>query len=641
MKKSTGKPENDPLHQKAEGLLKNSMENDSPQGNDEFAGFNETLLLSLPYPAMYVRRRDRVIVAANKIAIELGARIGRHCWREFGKSNHISPEDRETALNYPDLVPPELHIKCSFCRGDDCFSDSPNQNNPELHAFGRIWDSYWIKASEDVFLHYLIDITEHKQLVDSLRKSEIYLKQTQQIARLGTYTHDITTGIWVCSEILNQIFGIDAGYTKTVESWASIIHPDWRQRMTDYFTNEVVGNKKRFDKEYKIIRQNDGAERWVHGLGDLQFDDQNQPVQMIGTIRDITERKQKEEERKFLIAAVENTDSIIAVKDLDLRIVAANQAFANACGFTSIESLIGKTDAEVYGIPPQSEPVRTYMEDERKAQQLKPGEYILREEPLILPDGKTITILTRKYPIYDSEGNLFCTGSVSTNITERKEADKALWLKNIIFDTSIAANSIAGLDWKVTDANEAFLHDMGYQHKEEVIGKPVSHFLLHGFEADALTTALEDTGQWEGNFTAKRGDGSTFMAHALTTVLQDKNGKKTGYQASIIDITDLKETEEALREKEQMLQTVLDHFPGVVFWKDRESKYLGCNQAFASGVGLSNPAEIVGKTDFDLPWSETGAENYRAVDSEVMESGQKKLHIVERKNLLDGDGKLI
>ena len=119
------------------------------------------------------------------------------------------------------------------------------------------------------------------------------------IAGLGSYMLDIPSGKWTGSDILNQIFGIDKSYTRpvenSVESWIALIHPDWRQELSDYFAKEVLGKHIRFDKEYKIVRKNDGAERWVHGLGKLEFNAQNQPVKMRGTIQDITERKQAEE----------------------------------------------------------------------------------------------------------------------------------------------------------------------------------------------------------------------------------------------------------------------------------------------------------------------------------------------------------
>ncbi len=86
----------------------------------------------------------------------------------------------------------------------------------------------------------------------------------------------------------------------------------------------------------------------------------------------------------------------------------------------------------------------------------------------------------------------------------------------------------------------------------------------------------------------------------------------------------------------RMLQTVLDHFPGVVFWKDVNSAYVGCNRSFALAAGLSEPAEIAGKTDFDLPWAATQAAQYVADDRQVMNGGRPKLGKVETQLQSDG-----
>ena len=92
--------------------------------------------------------------------------------------------------------------------------------------------------------------------------------------------------------------------------------------------------------------------------------------------------------------------------------MATNTAFAQASGHASPENRIGKTDAEIFGVSSEDEPVRTYMEDERKAQELPPGEFILREEPVVLPDGNSRMFLTKKYPIFSMNGTLVGTGNV-------------------------------------------------------------------------------------------------------------------------------------------------------------------------------------------------------------------------------------
>lgn len=85
-----------------------------------------------------------------------------------------------------------------------------------------------------------------------------------------------------------------------------------------------------------------------------------------------------------------------------------------------------------------------------------------------------------------------------------------------------------------------------------------------------------------------------------------------------------------------MLSHIINSIPQSIFWKDRESVYLGCNQVFASHAGLEQPEEIVGKTDFALPWGEEASEAYRADDREVMEQGRAKLHIIEKLRRSDG-----
>ena len=85
----------------------------------------------------------------------------------------------------------------------------------------------------------------------------------------------------------------------------------------------------------------------------------------------------------------------------------------------------------------------------------------------------------------------------------------------------------------------------------------------------------------------------------------------------------------------ELLPLIMNNIPQAVFWKDRNLVYLGCNRAFAEDTGFSSPEEVIGKTDFDMPWKKQ-AELYRADDQLVMESGEAKLNYEELQTTPDG-----
>lgn len=96
-----------------------------------------------------------------------------------------------------------------------------------------------------------------------------------------------------------------------------------------------------------------------------------------------------------------------------------------------------------------------------------------------------------------------------------------------------------------------------------------------------------------------------------------------------------RKAEVSLEESRRMLSLILDSIPQRVFWKDRESRYLGCNRPFAEDAGVGGPDHIVGKTDDDLAWCNT-ADRYRADDRTVMEADEPMLAYDEPVVVADG-----
>ncbi|MFX1397453.1 MAG: PAS domain S-box protein [Promethearchaeota archaeon] len=124
---------------------------------------------------------------------------------------------------------------------------------------------------------------------------------------------------------------------------------------------------------------------------------------------------------------------------------------------------------------------------------------------------------------------------------------------------------------------------------------------------------------------------------SLTAQLFVKEGEENYIEGIIIDINDLKNVEFALKESQDMFQLVLNNIPQFIFWKDKESKYLGCNENFARVAGVQDTSKIKGKQDSDLVWQKEEAEFFHETDALVIESDNPEYHIIEQQ--LQADGK--
>ncbi len=199
-----------------------------------------------------------------------------------------------------------------------------------------------IVRGKQSFYALLRDITESKKAKKALEENEYLLRESQAIARLGSYAWDLSKGIWSSSKILDDIFGIDENYIRSFKGWIALIHSDWVEMMSKYVTEKILGKHLRFDKEYKIIRNDNGKECWVHGLGELVYDNNKQPIKLIGTISDITERKKVEEalkESEFQFRKVTENPMIgVAWASPEGKLIKANSTFCKMLGY-SLEEL--------------------------------------------------------------------------------------------------------------------------------------------------------------------------------------------------------------------------------------------------------------------------------------------------------------
>jgi diguanylate cyclase (GGDEF)-like protein/PAS domain S-box-containing protein len=194
------------------------------------------------------------------------------------------------------------------------------------------------------------------------------------------------------------------------------------------------------------------------------------------------------------------------------------------------------------------------------------------------------------------------------------------------------------VEGRAASVNGRFLEATGL-FAETAVGRLLPEMLADGPAAalpDGWTAAVL-AGSWRGELPVRGAVGRTVWMDLTITPISDRGGRPEKLLAVGFDVTDRHLAGAALLESRETLRAVLDTIPQHVFWKDRDSVYLGCNRNFALAVGLSSPTEVVGKTDYELPGSAADVEKFRGVDREVIESGEPRLRFVESQLMADGE----
>jgi len=186
-----------------------------------------------------------------------------------------------------------------------------------------------------------IEISERKRAECLLRENERFLNESQRVSGIGSYTLDITKGIWKGSPMLDDIFESYRDEDHSVKGWLNLIHPDDREMMENYFTREVLAEKRRFDKQYRIQSLLSNKIKWLHGIGELEMDPSGNPVKMIGTIQDITFKVEAEEKLRVLTRAIDQSPNSIVITNIRAEITYVNPVIERLSGYTK-EELIGQ-----------------------------------------------------------------------------------------------------------------------------------------------------------------------------------------------------------------------------------------------------------------------------------------------------------
>ncbi len=249
-------------------------------------------------------------------------------------------------------------------------------------------------------------------------------------------------------------------------------------------------------------------------------------------------------------------------------------------------------------------------------------------DTLNFKDGRVYMRYTRAWSLGEEMGRIWCF----KDITEQARIQNALAEREELYRTIVtqASDAITLIDTETfgfVEFNDAACEGLGYTRDE--FARLRVPDIQGEMDAETLRRRLPPVlGMKVRNFETRHRHKNGTLRDVLVTLKAIQMHGHMFMVSTWSDITEHKQSESALVESRNLLQTIIDTAPMRVFWKDRDLRYLGCNPAFARDAGKSGPNELLGLDDYAMGWADQ-AELYRADDRAVMESGIAKLSYEE------------
>jgi PAS domain S-box-containing protein len=470
-------------------------------------------------------------------------------------------------------VPPEYRQTVA-----DCYKRVAASGKPDMHSTvysTKEGESRWFEVRVGpvfkngqvvAFVSGSTDITERKRAEQALQESEAKFRNVLDNSLDMVYGLNLQTGTYdYVSPSTEKILGYspEEFVAFTIEEGRSLAHPDDLARL-DENVIELVTSKEGISSgiEYRIKHKELGY-RWVSDSRSVVYDDGNNPVAVVGSLRDITERKRAEEalrqsEEKLLImfeAIVEG----VTVTDLQGNMVQVNEAVLRLHGYSRKEEILGRNAFEL--ISPKDH-VRA-QDNMRKT--LEEGQIPATEYTFLTKDGKEFEAELTAAVLEDKSGNATGLIALTKDITERKRTEEALReseanhreLADSISDVFFAMDeNLRYIYW-----NKASEKLTGIEAKDaigksiyEVFGDTDQTKRAADIYREVLVRQKSQTFENEFQFGGKY---YIFEMHAYPS--------KKGISVFTRDISERRLVEEALRESESKFRNVLEHSVDVIY----------------------------------------------------------------------------
>ncbi len=428
------------------------------------------------------------------------------------------------------------------------------------------------------------DITERKKGEEELKESEHLLSRAQEITHLGHWRLDAKTLKVTGSDELFKIFGFPRDRS-TLDDFAKVVHPDDREYDLGMIQRGLKEGKP-WDIEHRLLLKN-GTIKHVHAIGEVVKDKKGKVDYLIGTVQDITEKKQAEQTLKKSKEIIDVTNHSVITTDLKGIITSANNGACKIFGY-SPDELIGHPVSRIY-------PESSIKELKHTIGTLKQGKSILNIKGRAQRKNKeTITMLASFHPLKDERGNVTELLGISRDIS--KEEEVQMEIKNLqeYLDLQVQRMPLGLIVWdadfKVKSWNPMAEKIFGFKEKEALGKHPYDLIVPKSAQkhVDKIWGRLlegDKTAHSENSNFTKNGK-NIFCAWSNTPL---KDGKKVvGVLSMVQDITARKQAQEELVTNEERYRTVFESVKDMIIVEDAKTgEIIDVNKATVDQTGYS------------------------------------------------------
>ena len=357
-------------------------------------------------------------------------------------------------------------------------------------------------------------------------------------------------------------------------------------------------------------RRKDGSPVTVLLSASLVRNESNEPVCMMCSFVDITDRKKMEEEMRVKESALASSINGIVIADLDGVITYANDSALKMWGAGKPDEVLGKP-AMIFA--QSQEEILDIIGTIRTSGRWE-GEVNAKRKV-----GDPFTVLISASLVKNDKGEPICIMCSFVDITDRKKMEEELRIRNNALASSINGIGISDLEGNIIYVNDAALKMWGAPDASEVIGTSALSLAQSEEEAIEIYQAVLEKGGWTGEVSGFRKDGSPITVLLSASLVKNDKGEPICMMDSFVDITERKKMEEELRVRENAIASSID---GIGFC-DLEGKITYVNDAALAMWGAEDPSEVLGRSVLDLAQSEEEAlEIFQAVVEKGSWSGE-------------------